>query len=126
MWRVMPDYRVEGIFSLMTTTGLVVIAPWDEPYTLDSFGAPPPLAARLLDPDTGATRAHQSLDPAAGRLDARSFASVKLRRSAPPHARWSLTVSPGVLWGFASIAFAAEDGARAPNMLPETFGVPLP
>jgi hypothetical protein len=123
MWHVTPDGRAEGMFLLMTTTGLVVIAPWDEPCTL---GGPPPLAARLLDPDTGATRAHQSLDPAAGRLEARSFASVELRRSAPPHARWSLIVSPRVSWGFASVAFAAEDGARAPNMLPETFGVPLP
>jgi hypothetical protein len=123
MWRVMPDYRVEGIFVLMTTTGLVVIAPWGERWTP---GGPPPLAARLLDPDTGATRAHQALDPTAGRSDARSFASVKLRKSDGQRGRWSLEVSPRVVWGFASVAFAAEDGARAPNMLPETFGVPLP
>jgi hypothetical protein len=104
MWTVTPDVDAEGMLVRATTTGILVVAPWDEPrHSI----AEPIVSARLIDRDSGAELARHAIPLAQNR---------PTRRFVLKADQYWLWVRAEVSWDQAAIGFGKS--------LPASFGKP--
>jgi hypothetical protein len=115
-----PDPNVEGMFLFETTTGLVVVAPWDAKH---DKGEPPSLVACLLDPETALIRARHPIDTTQHRGSSSAAMDTMLGRQ-PSRSLHTVFVRSRVDWGLVYVDFEA-DGGTGHQRLPSSFGVPV-
>ena len=120
VWTLTPDPNVEGMFLFETTTGLVVIAPWDAKH---DKGEPPSLVACLVDAETAIIRARYAIDTTQQKASSHAVMDMTLGRrpSRSPH---TVFVRSRVDWGNVCVDFEA-DGGSGQQSLPLAFGVPV-